>query len=293
MLTLLPRAVLVTPPPVYLPSFERIEQLGRERMERLTSDVKDAEQATPLENGQPAGLKDAQAEAQVSAGGERFGCSLGEVFVSAPDEPSPERPVSKPKPVRKNPLPPGAAKMLHLLKEADRMEVATVAECMALQKRLQKALRAMKPHDRQTCLKELLEHHQVEYPTETEETYRAAVESATAFAAGREDLRVTVHAAAGGALGELLRGALPDATITQSDINPGQSPEVTDISEDGMPLLDGGEPAEAATYDFATARNCWYSAALSFLLLRAMLRLLKPGGRVCITCTRAQAPRAD
>ena len=91
---------------------------------QLACDVNIVEQATlhELENGQPAGLEDAQAEAQVSAGGERFGCSGGEFLVPAPDEPSPERPVSKPKPVRKKPLPPGAAKMLHLLKEADRIE---------------------------------------------------------------------------------------------------------------------------------------------------------------------------
>ena len=218
------------------------------------------------------------------------GCLSASDPLSEPPVPKP--PVSVPKPVRKKALASGAAKMLRLLKEAERVEVATPAECTALHTQLQKTLQAMDPHDRQACLKELEEHHQVEYPTETEGTYHAVVESATAFAAGREGLRVTVHAAAGGALGGLLRDALPGATITQSDINPKQSPEVTDISEGGIPLLDGGEPAKAATYDFATARNSWYSPALSFVLLRAMLHLLKPGGRVCITCTRAQAPRA-
>ena len=149
-----------------------------------------------------------------------------------------------------------------------------------------------------TCSRALLEHHHRQYPLEKEGTYHALVDSTLNEAAvlcGLNTVRVTIHAAAGGNLAELLRtGAaeqsqLPALEISQSDLVPDQAPDVCGIDEDGNPCDANGHEAATGLQDVALARNCWYNPLATFLTLRAMLRQLKPGGLLVISILRQQA----
>ena len=130
----------------------------------------------------------------------------------------------------------------------------------------------------------------MKYPIADEQTYHAIVERlATLSHAQSAAVRVSIHAAAGGALGQLATKRLPNLVTTESDIAPGQAAGVGGVSSRGYPLLAGSVPAAAASQDASVARNCFYAEGPTFILLRAMVDLLVPGGLLCIAFIRPQA----
>ena len=152
--------------------------------------------------------------------------------------------------------------MLQLFKSAQRGEVLRPADCDALHQQLQDELQAMDQCVLQAYLKELREHHYNSYPTKEEQTYQYLVKCAADFAVQGQGVRVSLHGAAGGELGGLVRAALPTTSkIIESDIVPGQAPGVTGVSPQGYPLLADGTVAVAGSFDIALARNCFYSHA--------------------------------
>ena len=230
--------------------------------------------------------------ARADAGGGAASAAAGALTSS----PGPEQPESG-----KLKMPKKAAALLSVFASVkEYSHQPTRAVCLAQLKATMEELQRMGPTEVQASSAALLQHHHLQYTLPTEMTYHALVErmmQELLRSSGRgAPIRVAIHAAAGGDLGQLLRAArvapqsqpLPTVEVTESDLIPGQALSVFGIAADGNPLDAKGDVMAAGEQDVVLARNCWYNHLCAYLTVRAMLRQLKPGGRLIIAMLRQQ-----
>ena len=136
----------------------------------------------------------------------------------------------------------------------------------------------------------LASYHKEAYPTPENESYTALVGVVGDLVEGRgaNDLRVGISAAADGELGKLLAETYPDLIVHQSDLRPGQAPDVYGIDADAHPLNADGVRIADGGADVALARNCFYDMQTTFLTLQSMCRVLCLNGVMAVACIRKQ-----
>ena len=142
------------------------------------------------------------------------------------------------------------------------------------------------------------------YPTRMNETYTRLVDVVRNVLIGRggmgcgsgsdgsqvdPPLRVGISGAAGGELSSVVHhGVKGRFEVYQSDLRPGQAPDVCGIDADGWPLDGVGRRISVGGTDVALARNCFYDLHCSFLTLLAMVGTLSPSGLLAVTVLTKQ-----
>ena len=81
--------------------------------------------------------------------------------------------------------------------------------------------------------------------------------------------------------------------VYETDLRPGQAPDVHDIDEDGWPLDElrqriAGQRIAVGCTDVALARNCFYDLQCSFLTLLSMVGTLAPSGLLAVIALTKQ-----